>query len=32
MGAAQAGAGGYIERWRPVLASAEAASFARVVV
>jgi hypothetical protein len=32
MGAAQTGADGYIERWRPVLASAEAASFARAVV
>src|SRR5712664_3183694 len=32
MGAAQAGDAGYVERWRPVLVSAEAASFARVVV
>jgi hypothetical protein len=32
MGAAKTGEAGYIERWRPVLVSAEAASFARVVV
>ena len=32
MGAAQTGAGGFTERWRPVLVSAEAASFARAVV